>query len=78
MQDVTEHAKAIPERMKPGPLAVRPQHGNLDNAESHSSGKEENLGIETSTLDFLQGEDALRRFPTESLKPALGVLEMQS
>src|ERR1700741_4839419 len=57
---------------------MRPLDRHLSHLEPEFSREEENLGIETPTLNVLQGKDQLRGSPRERLEPALRVSKVQT
>ena len=64
--------------MDAGAAAVSPGDGDFLHFEFEFSRQEENLGIESPALDFLQREDRLHRRLLEGFEAALRVLELQA
>ena len=52
-QHLREHAEAIHQGINAGASAMAPKDWNFLDLETHLSGKEKDLGIESPTLDFL-------------------------
>ena len=73
-----DHAGAVDQGIDASSTAVSPGDGDFLHVEFQLMGEEEDLGIKTPALDFLQREDRLNCRLLERLESALGVFEVQA
>src|SRR5580658_4211764 len=76
--DLFKHLHAVFQVAHAGPLIVMPTHRHLDDLVSALEGDEENLRIESPSLDGLELEDRLRGGAGKCLEAALGIGESQA
>ena len=75
---VFEHLHSIPEVADAASFVVAPGDRDLLDGIAEFAGDEENLRIESPTLDGLEAEDDLGGWPGKGFEAALGVLEGQA
>ena len=78
MKHFLEHARAVHQGIDTRPAAVSPEYGNFLHFESEFAGEEEDFGIESPALDFLQRKDGVHRGAFEGFKSALRIFEVKS